>query len=153
MQRSVQLKVEFDIDSADVKSVVATAALPQWHPQPQSPDIPLLPVFCRSANNCAGAISRMEACNDRYFLVQRLFGIGFRSSLPSIQSETFQASPSEDGTRFACGAWARQRPRAMALRSSGLREGRFRFLTAIDHEQSARRREPGDIHERALLAI
>ena len=95
----------------------------------------------------------MEACNDRYFFVQRLFGIGFRSSLPSIISETFQASPSEDGTRFARSLCARRRPRDMALRSSGLKEGRFRILTAIDHEQSAPRREPGDIHERALLAI
>lgn len=100
----------------------------------------------------AREFSTMEACNDRYFFIQRLFGIGFRSSFLSIRSETFQASPSEDGTRFARSVRARN-VRAVALRSLSLKEGRFRILTADDHEQSTRRREPGGIHERTLLTL
>ena len=95
----------------------------------------------------------MEACNDSYLFVQRLFGIGLRSSQPSIISETLQASPSRDGTHFRSQRLGTVTLARMALRTLSLKEGRFRILTADDHDQSTCRRKLGNIHGRALLAI
>lgn len=68
----------------------------------------------------------MEACNGRYFFVQRLFGIGLRSSQPSITSEILQASPSKDGI-VSHAASGRGDVRAMSLRTFSLKEGRLRI--------------------------
>ena len=97
----------------------------------------------------------MEACNDRYFFVPRLFGIGPRSSKPR---------PRPKLSSFTIQRWRlfrAQRPATATATSAPhgavhtqLERGRFRFLAADHHhDQSTRRRQPGGIHARALLAI
>lgn len=72
----------------------------------------------------------MEACNDRYFFVPRLFGIGPRSSkLGHVRN--FQASASRDGVFFARSVRLRQRPLGIALCILSLKEGGSDFWPQI----------------------
>ncbi len=72
----------------------------------------------------------MEACNDRYFFVPRLFGIGPRSSKPrprpKLSSFTIQR-----WRLFARSVRLRQRPLGMALCILSLKEGGSDFWPQI----------------------